>query len=119
MENRGPFIKILEDQFRSKDSDYWDERLTKADIVHSRLAHFREAIVSEQAKANHYVEHITCPSGQDYWLARPCVTLEEGGLPPYELAHALGQDSREILKELGYSDKEIDSLSEGGAAVVK
>ena len=76
-------------------------------------------MVSEQAKANHYVEHITCPSGQDYWLARPCVALEEGGLPPYELAHALGQDSRDILAQLGYAQAEIDHLAEKGAIKVK
>ena len=119
LENRKVLIQILEEKFHSQPSDYWVDRLTKADIVHSRLAHFRDAVVSEQAKANHYVEHVTCPSGQDYWLARPCVALEEGGLPPYELAHALGQDSREILSQLGYSAAEIDDMAEKGAIVTR
>jgi len=118
-ENREPLVKILEEAFRKYPSDEIDRRLTKADVVHSKLEHFRDAVVSEQAKANHYVEHITCPSGQDYWLARPCVQLEEGGLPPYELSHALGQDSREILSSLGYTPEEIAALSASGAAVVK
>lgn len=119
LENREPLVKILEEAFRKFPSDVIDQRLTKADVVHSKLAHFRDAVVSEQAKANHYVEHITCPSGQDYWLARPCVQLEEAGLPPYELAHALGQDTRDILSGLGYAPEEIDGLVEKGAVKAK
>lgn len=119
MESREALVKILEEAFRKFPSDVIDERLTKADVVHSRLVHFRDAVVSEQAKANHYVEHVICPSGQDYWLARPCVQLKEAGLPPYELAHALGQDTQDILTGLGYTQQEIEALIEGGAVKAK
>ena len=48
-------------------------------------------------------------------LVRTPIDLEETPLPPYEKAPLLGEDTEDVLKELGYSDDEIKAAIEEGA----
>ncbi len=111
-DHKGALIDLLEKRFLTQTSDHWDKAFTEADLVHSRLNHFKEVSHSEQAKANHYVDEVTFRNGTTAWLPRPAVRSENLGLPEYRPAHPLGEDSLAILSALGYSSEEISGMVE-------
>lgn len=110
-ENKAVMVKIFEERFAAKTSAEWDQLLSGADIVHDRLTHFREITKSEQAKVNHYIDEVTFANGTNAWMPRPCVSSENLGLPKYYLSRGVGADTELMLKGLGYSEREIEELS--------
>lgn len=113
-ENKAALLEILEKRFITQTSEYWDKALTGADLVHSRLRHFRDISCSEQARANHYVDEVVFRNGSSAWLPRPALHSESLGLPDYEPAPPLGEDSEDILMELGYTRSELHALASRG-----
>ncbi len=111
-ENKAALVKIFEERFATKTAAEWDVLLTKADLVHDRLVHFKEISKSEQAKVNHFIEEVTFGNGTKAWLPRPSICSENMGLPDYNLSHPLGADTKDILTDLGYSAAEINDMQE-------
>jgi crotonobetainyl-CoA:carnitine CoA-transferase CaiB-like acyl-CoA transferase len=110
-ENRAAMVKSFEERFKTKTSVEWDRLLSNMDIVHDRLAHFREITENEQAKVNHYIDEITFANGTKAWMPRPCVCSENVGVPEYKLSRGVGADTTSVLKEIGYSEPEIYQLN--------
>jgi len=110
-ENRALLIPILEERFAQESADHWRQVLQAHDIVCDRLVHYREITKSEQAKVNHYIDEVTFNSGHKAWMPRPSVQSENLGVPEYRLSAPVGADTRDVLKDLGYSDDEIRTLA--------
>lgn len=56
-------------------------------------------------------------NGNKRTLVRPPVLFDQMGLPPYERGPYLGEQTKDILGELGYSAEAIDELIKSGAAI--
>lgn len=114
-ENRVPLIHLFEKCFLQKTAAQWDEIFTQEDVVHDLLAHFKDISGNEQARANHFVEEVTFRNGKKSWLPRPCIKSDNLGVPEYRLAPIMGENSVQILRELGYSEAEISQMKDGKA----
>ena len=56
-------------------------------------------------------------NGNKRTLVRPPVLFDRMGLPPYERGPYLGEQTKDILGELGYSTEDISAMLESGAAI--
>lgn len=116
-ENRAYLIKLFEGIYATKTADEWCELLAKADIVHDKLAHYKDMLKSEQAWANEYIHEITCPNGKKSVVVRPAMRSDKTGIPEWKRGPMLGEHTDEILREIGYTEEEIICMKENGVAV--
>ena len=107
------FIDILTEAFEKKTVGEWDKILTDADIPHSMLKSWEEALEDEQAWANDVYYKMDYPTGNQRVLVRQPIFIGND-LPDYKMAPLLGEHSEEILKGLGYTDEQMAELHEQG-----
>lgn len=100
------FAKI----YATKTAAEWCKLLKEADIVHDRLAHFKDMEKSEQAWANEFIHEITCPNGNKSVVVRPSMRSEKMGIPEWKRGPMIGEHTREVLAELGYSEEAIQDF---------
>lgn len=112
IKNAKVLVPILDETFSKKTSDEWIERLIEADIAHDRLTHFKDVSKDEQAWANDYLHEFSFTNGEKAVLTRTPVQFNEIGVPSYEHAPLLGEHTKEVLEELGYSSAKIDEMIE-------
>lgn len=103
---------IIAAQIIQKDAAQWDEIFREADIPFSLAQTWEEILVDEQAWANDYLYSMEYDNGNTRTLVRPPVMFTEAGLPKYERGPLLGEHSKEVIKDLGYSDEEIKEMEE-------
>lgn len=102
-------IQILDGEFARYTQDEIVDRLTKADIAHERIQHVKDVLKDEQALANQY---LICRENRDksrsLYASTP-VHFDGADIRTQCDAPLIGQDSREILGELGYKREEIEA----------
>ena len=109
-------VGILEEVFAQEDYEHWAKLLKENDIPFEKCFHFSEVLSDEQALANEYFTEYTYPGGQKIGLIRAPAKFDS--CPELiELHHAkgVGEDTRGVLKELGYTDTQVDELNREGA----
>jgi crotonobetainyl-CoA:carnitine CoA-transferase CaiB-like acyl-CoA transferase len=94
----------------------WLEVLRAADIPCSRVNDFTDLLEDEHLKAVEMFEDIDHPSEGATRLLRSPFTVEGSARAPDAPAPRLGEDTRAILSEAGFSDAEIAKLIETGVA---
>lgn len=114
-EVRAYLIKRFEEIYATKTADEWCAALKAADIVHDKLAHYKDMETSEQAWANDFIHKHTCPSGHETVLVRPSMRSEKMGLPDFVRGPMLGEHTKSVLEELGYTPEQIQKMQEGRA----
>lgn len=89
-----------------------DAVLKSLDIAHSRINHFADVAHDPQAVVNGYVYPFTTRGGETEIMISSPVKFGEGGPFEHKNAPLVGEQTTEVLKELGYSDEEIAKLFE-------
>lgn len=111
--NLDALYDVLRPAFAARTTAWLSERLTAKGIMNGRVNSYEEFLAEEQVAA----------TGIMAWLAQPGVAElvpmpNIPGLPPFESgtkrAHApsLGEHTRDVLAEHGYSAAEVDALIE-------
>lgn len=108
--HRPEVIKALENVFITKTSDEWIEMLKAKEIVHERLGHFKNVCKDPQALANGYMREVTFANGDKINQPFMPIESEQLGTPDYKKHPLLGENTREILQSLGYSEDEVTAL---------
>ena len=111
------FVQILSDAFEQKTSEEWSKILTEGDIPFSVCQLWEEVLEDKQAWAIGVFEEMDYPSGKRA-MVRPPVTIEGADKLPYTRAPMLGENTEEILKELGYSDEQLAEWHKNGVYTV-
>ena len=106
------FIDILTDAFRTKTAAEWDAILTDNDIPHAVAQSWEEVLADPQARANDVFYDMAYPNATRALVRQPVFVGSE--LPEYKRAPLLGEQSEEVLRELGYSDGELAALHAAG-----
>ncbi len=103
------FIDILSEAIEKKTAAEWAEIFTANEIPFAVAQVWEEVLEDPQAWASDVFYKMTYPNGAERTLVRQPIFIGDT-LPEYKQSPLLGQNSVEILKELGYDDNAIESL---------
>ncbi len=114
IENRELLNEILEKRFKDKSSAEWLESLESQGVLCARINTFSEAANDPQIACNNMV--VTMEHKQAGQLTLLGTPVRLHGTPPTlrQAPPNLGEHSRDIARELGYSDGEIERLLTDG-----
>ncbi len=112
---RTEVARLLEKTFKTAPADKWVERLQRLDLEICRLNSPREAFADSQIVARRMVTETDHPlSGKVQLVSSPfghaAGTVETTSKP----APTVGQDTGDILRNLDYSDEDIQRMRESG-----
>ena len=88
----------------------WEELLLKLDVPHTAFTKITEVAEQQHLKAVGLFREIDHPTEGKIRQARPATRFSKDAAGIHRAAPRLGQHSREILRELEFSDAEIDAL---------
>lgn len=112
--NKAELTHIFDGVFAQHPVDYWDKILEEHDLPHEVLRHFKDVPNDPQAIANHYVHNYEYSDGTKTVFVNGPVHF--ASVDPkqfsYKISGPIGQDTAEVLKELGYSEEKIAEMYE-------
>lgn len=108
-------LPMMERAFLKKTAKEWLPLLKEADIVCGILNHMRDVVKDEQAIVNEFVQEYTCRNGEVCMLPCPPLRMASQPLPKSYSAPFPGEDTVEVLEQMGYSAQDIDRLIADGA----
>ncbi|MBQ1809851.1 MAG: CoA transferase, partial [Erysipelotrichaceae bacterium] len=107
---------LFNEEVAKHDVKYWVSQMKKADLPFAVCQTWDEILKDEQAFASDILMEVTFPNGNKRTMVRTPVMFQDTELPEYKPAHFLGQDTREVLAELGYTKEQIDAMIAAGEA---
>ncbi len=117
-ENRQAYYEEIRDAFLTKPSAHWLSLSEAYDLPMTRMGHFSDIAVDEQAWANGYLENVQFPSGNTDVMPRSPIEMDSVGTLVTVPAPGIGAHSAEILKNIGYTDARIKEMEASGAVVI-
>lgn len=101
---------IIWQQMAQKTAQEWQQIFIENDIPFSVAQTWEEVLKDEQPWAIDVFYSMKYANGSEKALVRPPIAMRECGLPEYQRAPLLGENSPQILGALGYSEAEIARL---------
>lgn len=100
----------------TRDTAYWLALFAKADLPAARMYGIEDILADEHVQATGFVRKVAHPTQGE--LRTTAIPTEWSESVPENRLHApeLGENTRQVLSEFGYSDAEIDKLRASGAA---
>ncbi len=112
--NNVALIRRLDEIFASRDANEWQQRLKAMNCVFSRVASPAEVIADPQALANSFFSDIEHPAAGQMRLVNPPVKFPDKPAAVKGPAPEVGQDTEDILLELGYGWEDIALFKDSG-----
>ncbi len=119
MKNRDELISIISQAMGSNGTDYWVDRFEQAGVPAGPVRKMREMLDDPQTRARDMVITVDHPvAGEVQALGLP-VKFSHGNGVTRRGAPLYGEHTREVLREIGYSDDDIDQLASVEAVAVR
>ncbi len=117
--NRESLVELLGERLREDTTAAWRERLTAAGVPAAPVADVADVAESPQTAALDFFQPLEHPTIAD--LRLPVLPLSFGSerLRHRSAPPLVGEHSREVLREAGLDDEEIDVLGRDGVANVR
>ncbi|MGK0170480.1 MAG: crotonobetainyl-CoA:carnitine CoA-transferase CaiB-like acyl-CoA transferase [Gammaproteobacteria bacterium] len=93
----------------------WEELLLAIDVPHTAFATLAKIAEQPHLKAVDMFQELEHPTEGTILQARPPARFSASPAGVHRLAPRLGQDTRDILREVGYEDAEVDALVQDNA----
>lgn len=100
----------IEAVIRAEPSVHWIAKLNEAGVPVSQVKFPVELFEDEQARANGMFHRLQHTEAGEFTVLSPPVTLDGEGFRSPEPTAPFASETRTILRELGYSDADIDEL---------
>jgi (R)-2-hydroxy-4-methylpentanoate CoA-transferase len=113
-EHAAILVPIFEKIIATKTRPEWMEIWRKADLAIDILSHFKDVENDEMAWANDNIFEFTYPNKKKSLMIRTPIQFAEMGIPEQKRAGLLGENTKEVLTELGYSSAEIADFKNKG-----
>lgn len=112
VQNSLEMYKILEETFMSRTSEEWAPLLLENDIAFEKIQHYSDVTKDPQAWANGFVFEHTFKSGNTGILPRTPVQFAsfEVEPPPAGYGTRIGENTNEVLLDLGYSAGDVEEM---------
>ncbi len=108
---------VLIPAFEGRTSGEMLEALQSRDIACTRLSHYTEVSQSPQAWENGYLETLTFRNGGQAVMPANPLEMNGGRAPLGRLAPAFSEHTRQVLRDLGYTEAQVDAMVAAGAAL--
>lgn len=108
-------IKKIMESFGKKTADEWIEIFDRNDIAYSVIQRARDISEDPQAWANDYLQKVTFPTSQTtIAMPNPPVKFFGYEYDEFRLPGGIGENTREVMLKLGYSNEQIDAMKASG-----
>ena len=114
MDNIDARLQMTQEVLKTRSAEEWLARLEGADVPSAPVLTRTEVITHPQVLANETIMETDHPEAGRLRQARPAARFSETPTGVKRGGPALGEHTREVLAELGYSDEDIAQLIEGG-----
>ena len=112
--NKDQRYGAMAEVFKTKPSAYWLEALDLNDVPNAPVLKRGEIFDHPQVINNDIIHEFEQPGVGPIRQARPAARFEKTPANPPRPAPAIGEHSKTILTELGYSDAEITAMATAG-----
>lgn len=113
------YVKRFEELAAQMTADELTARLREQDVPNTILNTYHGINQDEQAIANGFIQEHTFPNGEKCMMTLPSVRSRNAGEPSTTVGPLLAVDTKDVLREIGYSDEKIDGLIESGTIKVR
>lgn len=114
-ETKKQLFEILSEVFPRRTTAEWSERLSAAGARFAPVHDYAQAAADPHVAANGYLVEVDAPGGGTKRVVGSPIRLSDTPAEPQALAPELGQNTEELLLELGYDWDAIASLRDAGA----
>ncbi len=114
--NLHEFYDLLVETVARKTLAEWCEIFKAADIPYAVAQTWDELLKDPQAWAADCFYKMSYPNGAERTLVRPPVLFQDTPLPEYRRGPYPGEQTEQVLAQLGYSEEQIAAMLASGAA---
>jgi crotonobetainyl-CoA:carnitine CoA-transferase CaiB-like acyl-CoA transferase len=111
-ENFRELIAIYDEAFSQLTWEQWDEKIHEHDLISCRVNSLTDLASDEQIVVNGYMRKLPHPELDEWWYVPTPVNYEKTPISIHSPAPQLGENTEEILGDLGYSEEQIRDLRE-------
>ena len=118
-QNEKDLLAVVTPAIRSRDLESLERRLVEAGVPCSPVNDYRQVFEHEHIRARAMLQDVEHPRMGKMQAVRNPVLFDRDGPAIRRPAPLLGEHTREILRELGHSDAQIDALAASGAILLR